>query len=307
MVAFRADVPAPAFTPRPFGLLSTLAAETRTPSSPHWQTGVTYDSVCALGATTYDECFAVSGSGSASAGPPPSKAATTNMEHRGATAFVVYTSVDCSPVGFWDDVDAIGARSLTQAEQFQVERAFWTGLAAGQPVVFPHLAENAAVVDEQGIVLQTAATVVVSGSTALDVVEGMGRLEAALGACYDGVGVIHVPLVLEPALANAGLLVREGQRYRTPAGNVVVLGAGYTGSSPAGVESSSSAWVYATGAMFAYRGPLQVVRPSDAFDRSANNVRTLAERAFLLGWECCHLAVNITVGGVVAGAAGTSS
>ena len=37
-------------------------------------------------------------------------------------------------------------------EPWQVERAFWTGVAAGRNVVWPHLAANAVVLDSQGVV-----------------------------------------------------------------------------------------------------------------------------------------------------------
>ena len=50
----------------------------------------------------------------------------------------------------------------TRLEQQQVEAAFWTGTAGGQEVTFPHLAADAEVVDAQDIVLQTAATPVVT-------------------------------------------------------------------------------------------------------------------------------------------------
>lgn len=307
MVAFREYVSAPAFTSRPFGLLSTLRTETRNPTNRHWQAGVTYEPLCAVASTTYDACFAVTGSGSAPAPPAPAKSETSQLTKRGATSFTVYSTVDCSAPGFWERLEELRDRALTEAEHYQVERAFWTGTAAGQPVVYPHLAANAAVTDDAGVTLQTAATVVVSGAVALDIVEALGRLEATLGDCYDGVGVIHVPLVLAPALANANLLIRDGFRYRTPTGNVIVLGAGYTGSSPAGVSSGASAWMYATGAMFVYKGDLEVVSGRESINRATNNLRTLAERTFVIGWECCHIAVNVSTGGVVAGAAGTSS
>lgn len=303
MAIYRERAEPPTFTPLPFGLLSTLGTETRSPRSSHWQLGVTYDAVCALGGTTYDECFAVSGTGSAAVAPPAPKAETTTVEHRGATAFTVFSRVDCSAPGFWDEANELGRRALTQSEQYQVERAFWTGLAGNALVVFPHLAANAEVTDESGVVLQTAAISVVSGSAALDVVEGIGRLEGALAACYDGVGVLHVPRSLGAALASEGLLIREGPRYRTPTGNIVVLGAGYPGTSPSGDSSNQSVWVYATGAVFLYKGAMEVVPTRAALDRATNAVSTLAERTFLLGWDCCHFAVNITLGGSVAGAA----
>lgn len=308
MVQPRRYVEPPASAGLPYGLLSALGPEIRNPGDRHWQLGATYESFCPLGSTTYDECIAVSGTGSARPAPPPAKVETTTRSVRGATSFTVFAEVDCSAPGFWNNNPGqVAERALALTEEYQVERAFWTGTAGGAAVVYPHLAASAAVTDESGTVLQTAAVTVVSGSAALDVVEGIGRLEAELAACYNQVGVIHVPRVLGPALAEANLLVREGTRYRTPGGNLVVLGSGYLGTSPAGVASDASAWVYATGGMFIYRSAVEVMPPRSTVNRANNDVRALVERTYLLGWECCHLAVNISTGGVVTGTAGAAS
>jgi hypothetical protein len=300
----RKYVSGPSFTARPFGLLTSLGPDIRTPVDPHWKNGVTYEVLCAAGGTTYDECLAVTGTGGAGAIAPPTKSATNALDVRGATSFTVYNRIDCSAVGFWDRASVLTNQALTQAEQYQAERAFWTGVAGGQPVVFPHLAANAQVADEAGILLQTAATTVVSGGVPLDIVEGIGRLESALESCYDGVGVLHVPSVLGAAMASHNLLVREGPRYRTPNGHIVVLGAGYLGTSPAGASSDASAWVYATGAVFVYRGTAEVTPQRATIDRASNAVSTIAERPLLLGWDCCHFAVNVSVGGNVSGTPG---
>jgi len=303
----RLNVEAPTFTPLSFGLLSALAPVTRpvTPTDRHWEVGVQWESVCAEASTTFDECFAVTGSAGLDVAAPGERVATAGYARRGATPFTVYAEIDCSAPGFWNRSDVDIDRVFTQAEQWQVERAFWTGLAAGQPVVYPHLAEDTALV-ESGVTLQTAATLVSGGSGTYDVVEGMGRLQAALADCYDGVGVIHVPRSLEPALTEAGLIIRVGDRYLTTQGHVVVLGAGYTGSSPAGVTSTSSAYVYATGAMFVYRGPARLTSGA-LFNRESNLAKAMVERTYVLGWECCHLAINISLGGSVTGSSGSAN
>lgn len=302
MVRPRLNVPAPTFTPLPYGLLSTLDFAIRTPDTRHWEAGVQWESLCAEGSTTFDECFAVTGAAELDVTPPGPRTATADYERRGATAFTVYSKLDCSAPGFWDRMNADGEATFTQSEQWQVERAFWTGLAANRQVVYPHLAEDTALIVNDGLVtLQTAVTTV-TGSV-LDVVEGMGRLQATLADCYDGVGVIHVPRSLEPALTNANLIVREGNRYRTSQGNLVVLGAGYPGTAPDGTTPVNSAYVYATGAMFIYRGPLRRTS-GELFDRDDNLATVEVERTYVLGWDCCHLAVNITLGGEVAGLPG---
>ena len=62
MTNARQYVPAPSFTPAPYGLLTTLAGRVRTPTEPHWQLGVTYEPLCGAGGTTYERCFTVTGS-----------------------------------------------------------------------------------------------------------------------------------------------------------------------------------------------------------------------------------------------------
>lgn len=293
----RTYVAAPDFTPLPFGLLTALADSIRRPTDSHWQMGVNYEPICAESTTTFGDCFTVSGTGLDPVGEPPSKTATAVVGLRGATPFTVYSEIDCSAVGFWDRAAESIRDSLTQSEQEQVERAFWTGLAAGQPVVFPHLAADTEVADQFGITLQTAATVVSGNSTPVDIVVGLAHLEAELASCYDGVGIIHAPRSLLPFMASQHLIVREDGFYRTVGGNVIVFGAGYTGSGPDGVVPSGSAWMYGTGSMFIYQSEPLILDPTgrnaNAFDRANNTVRAIAERTYVLGWDCCHLAVHV--------------
>jgi hypothetical protein len=299
----RTYVSAPAFTPLPFGLLSALSTSIRNPSDAHWQAGVNYEAVCALGGTTYDECFAVSGTGGNGAvGPPPSKASTTEITRRAATPFTVFLEIDCSAPGFWDRSDEMINAAFTQAEQWQVEYAFWTGFAANQPVVYPHLTADTQIVDDNGFLLQTAAAPVSGISGPLDIVEGLGALEAALADSYDGIGVIHAPRNLIAPMADAMLIVLDGSRYRTVGGNTVVFGAGYRGTSPAGTSAPGETWMYATGAPFIYRSPTYTFQGREGLDRNDNTLKRMVERNYLLAWDCGHAAVNISTGGIITGA-----
>jgi len=297
---------APVFTPLPFGLLATFADELRSDVDGHWQNGITYEPLCGVSSTTYEKCFSVTGAGFALAPTPPPKVATASLSTRGATPFTVFTEVDCSANGFWDRAETLVGAGLNRTEQLQVERAFWTGVAGGRSVVWPHLAANAIVLDETNITIQTAATTVSGGAAVTyDVVEGIGRLEAEIGACYDGVPTLHVPLVLLEAFAANMMLIRDGNRYRTPAGSIVVFGAGYPGTAPDGsAPPVGTTWVYATGAMVIYRGNLRVIPRDQSIDRAENTVKAIAERTYVIGWDCCHFGARISTGGVVSGAAG---
>ena len=295
MAGPRLIVNPPAFTPSPYGLLSV--AQQVTADGPHWQNGITWQSRCLvpMGRLTYDECIAVTGSG----GPPPEPSTKTevlDLVLRGATPFTAYAKFDCALVGM-DEALKIATDALAQSEPWQVERAFWTGLVDGRVLAFPHLAANAVVQDAQGITLQNATSIVVTGS-AVDAATGLGILEAALADCYNGVGVIHVPVKLLPTLQAWGLVVAQNGKLRTLNGNLVAAGGGYPGTSPSGVApATGEAWMYATGAVFMYRGDVQV--PSDrvsSVNRTTNTREMIAERTYVLGWDCCQHAVLVDLG-----------
>lgn len=289
MAGARQIVDPPTHTSLPYGLWDTI--QHPAPTGPHWQQGVTWIERCPDGGTTYDECLAVTGMG---APPEPSaKADNVDQTFRGATPFTVYTEFDCSPVGLSDAATA-ASDALARVEQHQVEAAFWTGTAGGQSLVFPHLAADAEVLDTQSIILQPVATPVVTG---VDVVTGLGELEQALAECYPGQGVIHVSRSVLPSLASWNLAVEADGRLMTPAGNLIVVGGGYPGTSPAGAAfPEGESWIYATGPVFGYRGDVFVTSVRDSLDRSENTVRMIAERTYVIGFECCLLAALVYLG-----------
>ncbi len=276
------------FTPLPYGLWDTV--QHPAVDGPHWQQGITWIERCPTGDTTYDECLSVTGTGAPP--EPPAKTANVDQAYRGALPFTVYAEFECSPVGI-PEAESIASNALDRVEQQQVETAFWTGSAGGQPVVFPHLAANTEVLDGE-IVLQTVATAVVTGA---DVVHALGVLEQELADCYSGQGLIHVPRTALPTLAAWNLLREVDGRLLTTAGNVVVAGGGYTGTGPDGAApAAGTTWIYATGAAWGYRSDPYVSRLRDSLDRTSNTIRMLAERTYLIGFECCHLAAHIVLG-----------
>lgn len=281
------ELPA-AFTPLPYGLWDSI--QHPAPGGAHWQQGITWIERCPTGDTTYDECLAVTGTGAPP--EPPAKTANVDQAFRGATPFTVYAEFECSPVGI-PEAESIASDALVRVEQQQVEAAFWTGAAGGQPVVFPHLAANTEVVDGE-IVLQPVASAVVTGA---DVVHALGVLEQELADCYAGQGLIHVPRTALPTLAAWNLVREVDGRLLTTAGNLVVVGDGYAGTGPDGTTpAAGTTWIYATGAGWGYRSDVYVSRLRDSLDRSSNTIRMLAERTYTIGFECCLLAAHIVLG-----------
>lgn len=295
MAGPRLVVDPPAFTPQPYGLLSVVQPVV-TGDNTHWQNGITWQSRCLspMGNATYDECIVVTGSGEAP--PEPSaKTDTVNLTLRGATPFTAYAKFDCAPVGN-GDAAKIANDALTVSESWQVEHAFWAGIVDGKTVVFPHLAANATINDAQSAMLQSPASVVVTGA-AVDIVTGLGLLEAALGDCYNGVGVVHVPLKVLPTLDAWGLVKANNGVLKTLNGNLVAVGAGYPGTSPAGAApASGEAWIYATGAVTMRRSDIKTFTLSESINRGTNTIEMIAERTYVLGWDCCHVAILVDIG-----------
>jgi hypothetical protein len=289
MVNRRQIVDPPTFTPLPYGLLSVT--QNPTPGDPHWQNGITFQSRCLNAAdTTYSaDCgIAVTGTGPAPA--PAPRQDNVDLTNRGATAFSVYAEFDCAPVGM-ANAAKIAEDALAQDGVYDVERAFWTGVAGGQTVVFPHLAANAQILDGD-VVLQSAATVAVTGTPAPTV--ALGLLEQAIVDCSNGQGVIHVQRKVLPTLFYHNLIEARGGQLVTKSGNLVAAGSGYPGTGPAGQAiTATTSWMFATGPVFAYASATRVTSQRDALDRTTNTVKYIAERTYLLGWDCCHAAVLV--------------
>jgi hypothetical protein len=298
MAGPRTLVPPPTFDPRNYGLLSVVQARYDEPDA-HWRNGAIWQDICGLGSSTYDPFCLVDST-------PAAKADNINWNTYAANPFTVFAEVDCSPVGYSQEEQRSRAvDALTRTEAYQVENVFWTGSAGGDAnIVYPHLAANAAVNDATLFPvtqLQCAATAV-SGSVILDAVEGLGRLEAALAACYQGKGVIHVPVLLAAQLFQWNLVEANGGQLRTKAGNLVAIGGGYPGTGPTGTLLPNALWIYATGPIFAYRSAPETFRFVEQFDRTDNTLRTIVERTYVLGYSCCCLpAVPISVGGDITG------
>ena len=288
MAGARPIVDPPAFTSLPYGLWDAV----QKPTAPaHWQQGVTYIERCPTGSTTFDECISVTGTGEPPG--PPVKTDNVDQRFRGATPITIFAEFDCSPVGL-ADAESVASDALSRIESFQLESAFFTGLVGGQTVAFPHLAADAEVMDADGITLQTAASICVTGA---DIAHGLGELEQCLADCYAGQGIIHIPRVALASFAAWNLAIERDGRLYTPSGNLIVVGDGYTGASPAGVApADGTTWIYATGAMTGYRGDVFMTRVRDSLDRAENTLRMIAERTYVLTFECCHFAALVDLG-----------
>lgn len=282
------------FTAPTFDLLST--ATQLDLADGHWRMGITWEPLCPESSGTYDPCTAVvDNAGEADQAPaPPAKTATTEWQTRAATAFTAYSRIDCSPVGQWDQLSETNQQALIRSEARFVETAFWSGVAGGQMVVFPHLAADS-VVEDGGDLLQPAATVVTT--TPQEIAVGIGMLEDAIRDCYPGVATIHMPIRLAALASMHDLIESRSGRMFTKIGSKVVIG-DYPGTGPDGAApAAGTTWMYATGEVFFTREPTPTrFSIAESFDRDVNTVEVIAERTYVLGWDCCLMAIPILNG-----------
>ncbi len=299
---FRKPVAPPLFTPPSYTLLDYV--QWVDDPDPHWQLGISYEVFCGATGLTFDRCIAQDSNEVAN----PRKLPSAYMQMRGATPFTVYAEIDCSPPGFWDNAEANVAAQLARTESYDVEFAFWSGAVSGVGnIALPHLASNAAIIDSDGVTLQTAASVPVTGT--FDVVEGLGVIEQYLADCYVGTGLIYVTLPVFEELVNALVVFRSGARWITAKGNYVVPGGGFPGTSPAGAApATGTAWMYATGALMGYRTNIRQFNTlEESFNRQINTLSMIVERTYVLGWDCCHGAVLVSTGGIITGTANSAT
>jgi len=280
------------FTSPSFGLLSPATTQLEALNS-KWKMGLQWQSVCPDADGTYGECTDPAGN------PLPApKSETWEWLTRGATPVTVYSRADCAPVGEWGQLSTRNQQALIRSEARELERIFWTGEAeegSGNITTFPHLAADAAVIDGDDLI-QPSATLV--SNVAQEIVIGLGMLEAAMRDCYPGVATIHMPIRLAAIAADHHLIEsRGGVMYTTTVGSKVVIG-DYPGTGPDGTEpAAGQTWMYATGEVFYMREPTpHTFTAVESLDRNVNTLSMIAERTYVIGWDCCLLAIAILNG-----------
>jgi hypothetical protein len=286
----------PPFAPLRYGLLS--AATVVDDLDPHWMLGIV---------TQYDVCgvpLTVTG-GPCSATGIDKVPTVTGIGSSAAEPFSVYAWIDCSTVGHGNELEDLVAATeqlLTNGEDRAVGSVVWSGNAANG-VIRPHLAENTAVMaDAMGaetVQLQSAADVLTTGGP-VSITDAIGMVEGALASCYGGEGVIHVPAQAVIHLSNVGVVTRQGNQLRTLLGNVVAVYASGNREGPTGsVAADGQGWIYGTGAVQVRRSPIVRLgrRPGDFVGRAKNDVVYVVERTYVVDWDCCHAAAQVSLPG----------
>jgi len=238
----------------PFGLFSVVAL--REASDPHWTNGVEWQAVSCDPVTAQEwqddpDC-------------------DTEIENffRGpagtgrASAFTAVGSFKCgTPAGrAFQEGEENAVADLLAHEQSQVESATWRRMAAEATDLNP--------------------------GGALDMGPALAALEDWIGQEYGALGVIHgtrgAVSVMDTRVSSSG------SRLATKVGTPVVAGAGYRGTSPTNVAAAvGETWVYASPALFGYRGQ---VFTTTALDRAKNDHYAIATRQYVVGFDPCGVA-----------------
>lgn len=141
----------------------------------------------------------------------------------------------------------------------------------------------------QALVLNERADVLTEGGEAVSPKVGLGMLEQHAGETYGGLPLIHVNrfgatfLPVEVDSDTWVLHTRQG----TPIAN----GSGYGPTGPGGEAAEQGTfWMYATGTVSLFRGPLL---PVSADDPRSNTHRSLVERMYVPTVECFVAAVLV--------------
>lgn len=248
-------------TALPFGLLSAVTP--RPVGNSRWENGVEWEPLA---------CGPASGIGEPDCDPEvPTvglpKAFPVPGGTDDATAFTVYGSYECSPMGHsLEYAQQRATEHLLAREEARAEQAIWTGDLGN----IPNFTDA-----------ETATT------TALNPVQALAAAEAALATQYGSLGTIHMARDVALVLIAEDAVYRQGTRLFTALGTPVIAGAGYPGTHPDGVTAGT--WIIATPALMLYRSEIftPTNRTGDLLDRAQNNLFGMAERRYLVGWDDC--------------------
>ena len=112
----------------------------------------------------------------------------------------------------------------------------------------------------------------------------LGYLEQVLAENYGGQGVIHMNRLTATFLWE--YLQVQGGKLVTKIGTPVVAGAGYDGL----VSPLDKFTMFASGPVVLYRGDVDT--RENAVDKANNKVSIIAQRDYVLGWDCAAYGVE---------------
>lgn len=218
-------------------------------------------------------------------------------------SFMVYVAQTCSTVGnLGRDWQARLRRQMAAEESYYLARQ----LAVGGFAL------------DQDSLNETGTDVIGSGGLPASI--ALAALEDELAERLRGqLGQIHVPFSILTLLIVAGAIRFDLGQWYSPAGHLVIVDAGYTGTAPGSSDTTpadDAVYMYGTSSIRVQLGEVQTIPaqaeadgsiPAEAVERDVNTVVIRAGRLATYVWdECVHvgIAVDTTVDPLGGGAAG---
>ncbi len=264
-----------------FGLLTSIKP-IHLPD-PHWQVGFEFEIDCSIEVgSTLPPC----------PDPVAAKAVDGGLLFCSADPFSVYGSYKCSTGGRPPSESiAIASNRLNKNKERGVEKIFWTGLTP-VGIVNPSLqgGNNSCGLLPIDVTPQ---------SGALTPVGAIAALESNITECIPGgIGVYHVTYGFLPYMTSNLLAKEKEGLLHTPAGQVIIAGAGYPGTGPGNVPAApGETWIFMTGPVSVYcsdvfNNPTNV---NEGIDRAVNSVTFFVEQTYSVVWECCVFCCRVNL------------
>lgn len=274
--------------PADYGVLSPAATVIYDNSS-DWSRGVDFETInCATNVRLSAICSTASGVDVVTA--------DGGALYRRYMPFSIETDFSCSTFGFQHrDYEGVARGFMEAAQQKAVEHELWTGELSKQQAAVWNTTQHAGdTFPNRWLASSDAVDVTPTPGTAVKAKYALALLEDALGDCGAGIkGTIHATRGVASVL---GLKDKNGA-LRTTLGNLVIAGAGYTGSGPNGTNpSGTQVWMYATGPVSVRLGPIVATpdRRNQSVNLANNTVQVYAARPGAVSWDsCCHFAVLV--------------
>lgn len=262
-------------TALPFGLFSAVTP--RPIGNSRWENGVIWEPLTCSPASGIGEVDCLPDPVTPTAGLPKKFPVPGGTDE--ASAFTIYGSYECSPIGHTlEYAQQRATEHLLAREEARAEQAIWTGDLENFPAF-------AGAITETGGPFAPRLAIAIA--------------EQYIATEYGSLGVIHMPRYLAAIMLSEELLEVRGTRLFTRLGTPVVAGAGYPLTHP-GAEPGEN-WIVATPALMLYRSEIFTAtnRTGDLLDRAQNNLFGIAERRYLVGWDECPAPLAIQVETVI--------
>ena len=200
----------------------------------------------------------------------PTKAFEEGSDIFGGDPFWVIAGKRCGTVGRTEaQAQQAALAQLQTSEQTLVENVLWNGDGLG--TIDPTLTSSGAIAVVPGAAGAGAA---------------IAALEAAFYAQHGYIGTIHVNTAAYAAAAYSNLIV-QGAQLTTPLGSVWSFGAGYGITGPDEVAPDPGfVWAFMSPPVTVWRQLLDQVPARATLDRTANQWETVAERVYIVAYDC---------------------